>query len=83
MVNSGIKEFTQKRFTAVHELGHFENEKALTQPLTKGEEIFRKCGFDEFWGTNRNAKREAAANAFAAELLMHEPWFVNYVKYKK
>lgn len=89
-VNSNIKDVNQKRFTISHEMGHFFNEKeALTQPLPKGEEkhtkgeVYYRCGYNEFYGMNRNNAREAAANDFEAELLMHEKWFVEYVRGKK
>ena len=67
-------------------------EKVLTPPnlpFQKGEEKkrqgegFYRCGYNEFYGAKRNFERESNANDFAAELLMHEPWFVEKVKGKK
>ena len=72
-VNENAKEETQKRFIAAHELGHFENEK------TK----FKACSFEDIAGVKRTSPAETNANDFAAELLMHEEWFVNYVRGKK
>ena len=95
-VNSNFKDHNQKRFTISHEMGHFFNEKALTPPnllpnrdrlFSKGEElnrvVFYRCGFESFYGKERNSIRESNANDFAAELLMHELWFVEKVKGKK
>jgi Zn-dependent peptidase ImmA (M78 family) len=72
-VSSGLKLETQKVFTAAHELGHFENEKLK----------FKSCTFTDVFGINVNASKEAAANDFAAELLMHEPWFLEFTGNKK
>ncbi|MEW6195137.1 MAG: ImmA/IrrE family metallo-endopeptidase [Bacteroidota bacterium] len=79
-LNSSITDERQKRFTLAHEMGHFFNE-ALTKPLPKGEAVY-KCGFEEFYGVNKSRKREADANEFAAELLMHKPWFQKFTKNK-
>jgi Zn-dependent peptidase ImmA (M78 family) len=80
-VNSNINDNNQKRFTISHEMGHFYNEKEA-EKHTKGE-VYYSCGYNEFYGTNRNLEREASANDFAAELLMHELWFVEAVRGKK
>jgi Zn-dependent peptidase ImmA (M78 family) len=72
-VNSLSKDANQKRFTIAHEMGHFYNE--------KGKGSYR-CGHHELYGTRRNLTREADANDFAAEMLMHEKWFVDFVKGK-
>ena len=72
-VNSLSNDANQKRFTIGHEMGHFYNE--------KGKGSYR-CGHHELYGTRRNLTREADANDFAAELLMHEKWFVEYAKGK-
>jgi Zn-dependent peptidase ImmA (M78 family) len=73
-VNSLCKDNNQRRFTISHEMGHFYNE--------KGKGSYR-CGHNEFYGIKRNWRRESNANDFAAELLMHEKWFIDYVKGKK
>lgn len=73
-INNRINLETQKHFTISHEMGHFYNE--------RGKGSFR-CGYEEFYGSNRNSVREQSANDFAAELLMHEHWFVNFVKGRK
>ncbi|MCL5029612.1 MAG: ImmA/IrrE family metallo-endopeptidase [Bacteroidetes bacterium] len=72
-VSSSLGETSQKVFTAAHELGHFENEKIK----------FKSCSFEEVSGLSRTSPREMSANDFAAELLMHEKWFVEYVRGKK
>lgn len=41
------------------------------------------CGFEDVTGLKRTSPREMSANDFAAEFLMHEPWFVERVKGKK
>ena len=64
----------QKRFTIAHEAGHFFNE--------KGSGSY-KCSFNEFYGSKRNYEREANANDFAGELLMHEKWFVEFTGSQK
>ncbi len=64
----------QKRFTIAHEAGHFFNE--------RGSGSYN-CGYEEFFGSKRNYEREANANDFAGELLMHEKWFVEYTGIKK
>lgn len=81
-VNSTIKDNNQKRFTVSHEMGHFFNES--TSPLTlKNERGMYVCGYNEFYGARRSIGCESNANDFAAELLMHEPWFKEKVKGKK
>jgi len=89
-VNSNFKDHNQKRFTISHEMGHFFNEKALTPPnlpFGKGEElnrvVFYRCGFESFYGKERNIIRESNANDFAAELLMHDEWFVKSTANRK
>lgn len=54
-------------------MGHFENERLK----------FKACSFEDVNGLNRTSPREMSANDFAAELLMHEPWFKEKVKSKK
>lgn len=72
-VNS-LSDSNQKRFTIAHEAGHFFNEKGTGS---------YKCGYDEFYGLKRNYEREANANDFAGELLMHQKWFVEFIGIKK
>lgn len=64
-INSSIAEPGAKRFTLAHELGHFMNER---------EKRFLKhsCSFIDIYGKKIH---ENNANIFAAELLMHRPWF--------
>jgi len=66
-------------------------EKALIQPnfplnakggYSKARGIF-ECGFEDVLGVKRTSRTETAANDFAAELLMHKPWFEEFTKSKK
>lgn len=75
-INSRINDIKQKRFTIAHEMGHFFNERG------NGKGSYR-CGFNEFYGLLRNNERESNANYFAAELLMYEKWFIDFIKGKK
>ncbi len=72
-VSSKLSLETQKIFTAAHELGHFENEKIR----------YKNCSLNDVFSFKNNTANESAANDFAAELLMHEPWFIEYTKNKK
>jgi Zn-dependent peptidase ImmA (M78 family) len=73
LINKNLNEAGAKRFTLAHELGHFFIEK---------EKRFFKhgCGFADIYG---KARLENNANVFAAELLMHKPWFGNFIKDRK
>jgi Zn-dependent peptidase ImmA (M78 family) len=64
-INKNISDLGAKRFTIAHEMGHFYLEK---------KEHFNKhiCRFANIYSKE---KLEADANKFAAELLMHRPWF--------
>lgn len=73
-INSNIEDKRQKKFTIAHEMGHFFNE--------KGNGSY-KCGFEEIFGNNKSYVREANANDFAAELLMHNEWFSEFTSTKK
>jgi Zn-dependent peptidase ImmA (M78 family) len=75
-INCRIKEEGQKRFTLAHELGHYFNEYDLkTNPFYQH--------IDHFFSFNTGKKFEDEANEFAAELLMHKPWFGKYIKDRK
>jgi len=56
-----------------------EDEKALF-PSERGVRI---CKYEDIMSIKKNINYEMNANDFAAELLMHEPWFVEKVKGKK
>lgn len=72
-VNSNLREQGMKRFTIAHELGHYF--------------LFKKMGvyIHIFRGQKYDIKsiEEKEANEFAAELLMHKPWFNKFTKEKK
>ncbi len=90
-INNRIKSEEQRRFVAAHEMGHFFNEREalLTSPPTpllikergveEGVEA-AGCGFEQFYGSMKNYKREADANTFAAEFLMPTDWFIEAEK---
>jgi len=69
-INKNIQEHGAKRFTIAHEMGHFFNEK---------EKRFNKhsCNIIDIYGKKIH---ESNANKFAAELLMHRPWFNDLIR---
>lgn len=79
-INSLNKDLRQRRFTIAHEMGHFFNERK-SGPANRN--ISYRCSYDEIYGERSNYQREEYANQFAAELLMHDKWFIDYVKGKK
>ncbi len=86
-INCKAQEQRQKRFTIAHELGHYYNEKdALTRPLPKGEgkcaRVY-KCTTLDMYSFKSPKIYENEANEFAAELLMHKPWFGKFIKERK
>ncbi len=76
-IDSKIKEPGQKRFTLAHEVGHYFNEKDFKISRTY------KCTADDIFSFKINKRREDNANVFAAELLMHRPWFNDFTKSRK
>lgn len=72
-INSSITNEGLKRFTLAHEMGHF---------LISKNSNWNKhgCTYDSLGKYNFNKDHEAEANRFAAELLMHKPWFSRYIK---
>lgn len=72
-VNSNIREQGMKRFTIAHELGHY----LLFKKLGSYVHIFRSQQYDI------KSMEEKEANEFAAELLMHKPWFGKFIRDKK
>ena len=82
-ISKSISEPRQKNFILAHELGHFINERK-DSILSAGQNYQSiHCGFTELYGLNYNNIREQNANKFAGELLMHEPWFLNFASKKK
>ncbi len=83
-IDSKIKEPGQKRFTLAHEMGHYFNEKLKIQKLSAGRQGYKlkdNLNFKETAGTLLSKEgREGDANEFAAELLMHKPWFNDFTK---
>lgn len=82
-LNSKISDERQKRFTLAHEMGHFFNERKLFSFYKNYVLQKYECGFEEFYGKNKGNNREAEANEFAAELLMHKPWYQNFIRNKE
>ena len=64
----------RKNFTLAHEIGHYLNEKDLKKSFTA------KCTSNDLLSFKINKRREDDANIFAAELLMHKPWFGDFIK---
>ena len=79
-IDSKIKDVGQKRFTLAHEMGHYFNEKLKIQ----NSKFWGILNFRENGNTLLSSEgREGDANTFAAELLMHKPWFSDYIKNRK
>lgn len=72
-INAGISSVTQKLFTITHEMGHFFNERFKSEHL-------RGCNFEDLTSYKSKKHNEDNANIFAAELLMHKPWFLDYTR---
>lgn len=70
-VDKSIKNEGLKRFTIAHEMGHFF--------LSKNSQINKHgCSYNSLGSYSENKDHEAEANRFAAELLMHKPWFIKF-----
>lgn len=78
-VSTEITDPGQKRFTAAHELGHFENEKHLYSSENK----IINTKYEDILSINVKRQNEKNANEFAAELLMYEPWFKDFTEREK
>ncbi len=76
-IDSKIKETGQKRFTLAHEMGHYFNEREIR---ANG---FYKCTALDMYSFKSQMTYENEANEFASELLMHKPWFSDYIKNRK
>lgn len=73
LVNKNILSNEMKRFTIAHEMGHFF--------LSKVSKLNKHgCSYDSLGNYFENKNHEAEANKFAAELLMHKPWFSEFTK---
>lgn len=70
-LNSNITDKGQKIFTITHEMGHFFNERNKPDWL-------RGCKIDDLSSFKSAKRNEDNANIFAAELLMHRPWFNDF-----
>ena len=72
-LKNSFKEPGQKRFTLAHELGHYFIERNST--LRKFN-----CTSNDLMSFNFGKIFEQKANQFAAELLMHKPWFTEFTR---
>lgn len=72
-ISSEISGTNQKIFTITHEMGHFFNERFKAEHL-------RGCNEQDLIKYKSKKYNEDNANIFAAELLMHRPWFMDYTK---
>lgn len=72
-INKSINNEGLKRFTIAHEMGH---------ALISKNSVWNKhgCTFDSLGKYHINLNHETVANQFAAELLMHKPWFSRFIK---
>lgn len=71
-VSSLITGKTQKIFTITHEMGHYFNERHKPEHL-------RGCNAEDLSSYRSDQRNEENANVFAAELLMHRPWFNDFI----
>lgn len=70
-VDKSISNEGLKRFTIAHEMGHFF--------LSKNSQINKHgCSYNSLGNYSENKNQETEANHFAAELLMHKPWFIKF-----
>jgi Zn-dependent peptidase ImmA (M78 family) len=75
-INSSIKETGIKNFTIAHEIGHFW--------ISRDRKIRKHgCTTDNISSFKTSNKAEQEANEFAAELLMHKPWFSDFVRHRE
>jgi len=72
-VSAYLNSETQKIFTITHEMGHFFNERFKAEHL-------RGCKSTDLISYKSKMYNEDNANVFAAELLMHKPWFLDFTK---
>jgi Zn-dependent peptidase ImmA (M78 family) len=73
-INSNILDLGKKRFTAAHELGHFELHKDLA---VSADSLFDLCNWYQ------SGPHEKEANEFAAELLMPSKMFQEFCTNQK
>lgn len=72
-ISEKIPTVTQKIFTITHEMGHFFNERFKSEHL-------RGCKSDDLVSYKSKKLNEDNANLFAAEFLMHKPWFLDFAR---
>lgn len=71
-ISSDIKETGQRKFTITHEMGHYFIERNRSERL-------RGCKAEDLSSFKSVLRNEENANIFAAELLMHRPWFNDFI----
>jgi Zn-dependent peptidase ImmA (M78 family) len=73
LINKLITNIGLKRFTIGHEMGHYF--------ISKNSEWNKHgCTYESLGNYKSDSNHEAEANKFAAELLMHKPWFSKFIK---
>lgn len=82
-ISKSITDYGSKRFTVAHEIGHYFNERNDKITITSGNSnnhrnLFR-CREEDINSINKIRRLELDANEFAAELLMHRPWFNDFI----
>ncbi|MBK9097330.1 MAG: ImmA/IrrE family metallo-endopeptidase [bacterium] len=82
-ISKSITDYGSKRFTVAHEIGHYFNERNDKITNASGADnnyrnLFR-CAENDINSVNKIKARESDANEFAAELLMHRPWFNDFI----
>lgn len=76
-VKSTIREYSKKRFTVGHEVGHFSIPEHIT-----AERYFFQCTDKDLNNFDKKGGEEAEANEFAGELLMPEDIFKERIRLK-
>ncbi len=71
-ISTTLESIGAKRFTLAHEMGHY----FLERNLVNGK---HNCMIDDLYSFKTTKKHEDDANQFAAELLMHKPWFSDFI----
>jgi Zn-dependent peptidase ImmA (M78 family) len=72
-INSNINDARQRKFTITHEMGHYFIERSKPERL-------RGCKAEDLSSFKSVIRNEENANIFAAEFLMHRPWFNDFTK---
>ncbi len=77
-ISRDITEPGQRNFVIAHEMGHYFNERELLK-----NKNYHNCGIDDLSSFKSKKQAENKANDFAADLLMHKPWFSKFIVKRK